>query len=93
MAVRPEKGESDSEDGDDGAGMAGAEGEKIKAEKEAEVMKTLLDPLKPTEQAVEDHNRTHMPSSTCCSHSLCPQCAADCPVPDDSPHGTLPDAH
>ena len=50
--------------------MAGSEGEKIKAEKEAEVMKTILDPLKPTEKEVEDHNRTHMPYRNWCPHCI-----------------------
>jgi hypothetical protein len=50
MAIRPEKGESDSEDDDESAVVVGAEGERIRAEKEAEVMKTILDPLKPTEK-------------------------------------------
>ena len=59
MAIRPKNGESDSEDDDESAVVVGAEGERIRAEKEAEVMKTILDPLKPTEKEVESHNRTH----------------------------------
>ncbi len=50
--------------------MAGAEGERIRAEMEAEVMKTILDPLKPTEKEVEDHNRTHMPYRNWCPHCI-----------------------
>ena len=70
MAVRPESGESDSEDEAGDAEMAGTEGERTKAEKEAEVMKNILDPLKPTEKEVENHNRTHLSYRNWCPHCV-----------------------
>ena len=69
MAIRPEREESDSEDEGGGAEMKGVEGERIKAEKEVEV-KRILDPLKPSEKEVENHNRTHMPYRNWCPHCV-----------------------
>ena len=67
MAVSPES-ESDIEDEGSGAEMVGAEGERIKAEKEPEFAKRILAPLKPTEKEVEDHNRTYF------YRNWCPHC-------------------
>ena len=50
--------------------MAGVEGERIKAEKEADVVRKILDPLKPTEKDVEEHNRTHLPYRNWCPHCV-----------------------
>ena len=54
MAVRPDGDES--EDESDGADVVGAEGERIKAEKDAMRMKSILDSRKPSEKEVDDHN-------------------------------------
>ena len=50
--------------------MKGVEGEKIKAEKEAEGVKEILDPRKPTAKEVESHNRTHLPYRNWCPHCV-----------------------
>ena len=70
MAVRPEGSESESEDDDKGADAAGAIGERIKAEKDADRVKSITDPRKPTEKEVEDHNRTHLPYRNWCPHCV-----------------------
>ena len=49
--------------------MEGVEGERIRVEKEVEV-KRILDPLKPSEKEVENHNRTHMPYINWCPHCV-----------------------
>ena len=68
MAVSPEGDES--EDESDGVEVVGAEGERIKAERDAKRMKSILDPRKPNEKDVEDHNRTHLPYRNWCPHCV-----------------------
>ena len=46
--------------------MVGAEGERIKSEKDVERLKSILNPRKPSEKEVEDHNRTHLPYRNWC---------------------------
>ena len=69
MAVRPEE-ESESEDDGDEVEMKGVVGERIKAEKEAEGVKEILDPRRPTVKEVELHNRTHLPYRNWCPHCV-----------------------
>ena len=68
-AVRPEEVESESEDDEDGVEIAGAEGERIRAERDAERVRNVTDPQKPTEREIESHNRTHQPY-----WNSCPSC-------------------
>ena len=65
MAVRPESEESESEE-EEGE-VPGAEGERIRPEKDkSEVMRQIKDPLKPTEDEVDKHNLTHLPYRNWC---------------------------
>ncbi len=70
MAVRPEGAEGESEDDGEDAEVAGAEGERIRAEKETERTKSITDPRKPTEKEFEDHHRTHLPYRNWCPHCV-----------------------
>ena len=51
--------------------VEGAEGERIRAEREQENIKVMTDPRKPTEKEVELHNLTHLPYRNWCP--LCVQ--------------------
>ena len=46
--------------------MEGAEGQRIRAEKEQERIKAMADPRRPTEKEVELHNLTHLPYRNWC---------------------------
>ena len=72
MAIRPEGNESESESEDERSEtvVVGAEGERIKAEKDVERLKSILDPRKPIEKEVEDHNRAHLPYRNWCPHCV-----------------------
>ena len=48
-------------------GEGGEEAERIKATRDERVVKELLDPRKPTEKEVEEHERTHLPYRNWCS--------------------------
>ena len=69
MAVRPES-ESESDDDKREMEMMGVVGEKIKAEKEVEGVKEILDPRRPTAKEVGLHNRTHLPYRNWCPHCV-----------------------
>ena len=69
MAVSPDE-EEESEDDDGMEVRAGAEGVRIKAEKQDGKLETITDPRKPSDREVENHNRTHMPY-----RNWCPLCA------------------
>ena len=60
----------ESEDESDGVEVVGAEGERIKTERDAKRMKSILDPRKPSAKDVEDHNRTHLPYRNWCPHCV-----------------------
>ena len=62
--------ESESEDDEDGVEIAGAEGERIRAERDAERVRNVTDPRKPTEREIESHNRTHLPYRNWCPHCV-----------------------
>ena len=71
MAVSPECDEEIDDDDEEvkDAVRVGAEGEKIKAEKERKLQK-LGDPRKPTQAEVDDHDRTHLPYRNWCPHCV-----------------------
>ena len=78
MAVRPnreegEKGnESEEESEEEGEGAMKTEGvgERVRPEREEGRVKRMIDPRRPTEQEVEDHNRTHLPYRNWCPHCV-----------------------
>ncbi len=41
-------------------------GEKTKATREERIAKKLIDPRRPTDHEVEEHNLTHIPCRNCC---------------------------
>ena len=74
MAVRPdqvveESEEEESEDeGDEGVVKAEGVGERMCAEREERQIKRMTRPKWPTEQEVDDHNRTHIPYRNWCPY-------------------------
>ena len=71
MALRPEEDERSSEGEEEEAEMQGVEGERIRPEREKEkVLKKILDPMRPTEKEVEQHNITHLPYRNWCPHCV-----------------------
>ena len=72
MAIRPRKEEEGSSEGEEeDAGMQGVEGtgSDLRGKKE-NVMRRILDPTRPTEKEVEQHNITHLPYRNWCPHCV-----------------------
>ena len=70
MTISPEEEESETEDDGEDAERKGIVGERIRAEKETDGVKEMLDPRKPTLKEVENHYRTHLPYRNWCPHCV-----------------------
>ena len=76
-AIRPKgseeeesEGESDVEEDEEVVVAGGEFGERIRARREEKVVKKMADPRRPTQQDINDHNRTHLPYINWCPHCV-----------------------
>ena len=65
-AVRPEEESSEGEVDEEEVRSKGAMGERVRAERNDDMIKSMADPRKPTQKEVEAHEITHLPYRNWC---------------------------
>ena len=68
-AVRPEEESNEGEVDDEEVSAKGALGERVRADRNDDLIKSMADPRKPTQKEIETHELTHLPY-----RNWCPAC-------------------